>query len=48
MTKKKQKKQIRKETILRALGRPSETFCGFKLNKGKVNQLFYWNTLENC
>lgn len=48
MTKKKQKKIIRKETILRVLGKSPETFCGFKLNKGKYNLLFNWNTLENC
>lgn len=48
MSKKKAKKQIRRETILRHFGKPTETFLGFKLNKGKINQLFYWNSLEDC
>lgn len=48
MKNKKRKKLIRKEAVKRYVGKPTETFLGFRLNKGKYNQLFYWNTLENC
>lgn len=41
------RKLILKRTIKRVVG-PGETFLGFRLNKGKFNQLWRWDSLENC